>query len=271
MGTEGPTSLLAPHDATAADGRRPLAGKVVIVTGAGSGIGKGIALEAATQGAHLLLVGRRAGLLDETVTDCRGLGGEAVAVRADVTQASAGAMVVQAAVHAYGRLDGLVNNAGLARFASLEDTCDRDVRAMFEVNLLAPLRLVREAATGLRATQGSVVNVSSIGGQVATPNRCAYGALKAALNHLTRSLARELAPDIRVNAVLPGPVLTPMYADLGLPAASVEDLRGDLLHTTPAGRFGEAVDVARWVCALLDDRSSWVTGSLLTIDGGRSC
>ncbi len=189
----------------------------------------------------------------------------------DVTASEAPARIVETAVRRLGRVDGLVNNAGLARFGALECSRDDDIAAMVAVNLLAPLLLVRAATDPLRAAHGAVVNVSSIGGVVATPGRAAYGATKAAVNHLTRSLARELAPGIRVNAVLPGPVDTPMYGDLGIDDDAAARLRDEMIRTTPAGRMGVPGEVARWVCHLLDRQSAWVTGSLVTIDGGRSC
>jgi NAD(P)-dependent dehydrogenase (short-subunit alcohol dehydrogenase family) len=249
---------------------RPLEGRTLIITGGGSGIGRAIAAEASLRGARLLLVGRRLEALEAAASDCRSRGGTAITVATDVTTAGAPDQIVEMAVRRYGRLDALVNNAGAARFGPIEHSSDDDVRAMFEVNFLAPLRLIRAALAPLRRAHGAVVNVSSIGGMVATPRRAAYGALKAALNHLTRSLARELAPEVRVNAVLPGPIETPLWTDLGLAAEDLAGLQVEMVQTTPARRLGRPEEIATWVCRFIDDRSSWVTGSLLTIDGGRS-
>ncbi len=250
---------------------RPLDGQVIVVTGAGTGTGRATAVEAAVRGARLVVVGRRRCLLDETAHACGAHGATPMILAMDVTLAEAPAQIVDAVACRFGRIDGLVNNAGLARFCALEGSRDEDILAMLAVNLLAPLRLIRAAAGTLRAAGGAVVNVSSIGGVVATPGRAAYGATKAALNHLTRSLARELAPDIRVNAVLPGAVDTPMYDDLGLDATTAVRLKDEMIRTTPAGRMGRPDEVARWICHLLDRQNAWVTGSLVTIDGGRSC
>jgi NAD(P)-dependent dehydrogenase (short-subunit alcohol dehydrogenase family) len=247
-----------------------LEGKAIVITGAGSGIGKAAALEAACRGARLVLVGRRAGPLADVAENCRRLGGEAAFFEADVAHAEMHGRIVDVALRNFGRLDGLVNSAGIARFSTLQNCRDDDVRLMFEVNFLAPLRLIREASAALRAAHGSVVNISSIGGVVATPRRAPYGAIKAALNHLTRSLARELAPEVRVNAVLPGPIVTPMWDDLGIGMAEMEDLTSEMIQTTPAGRLGRPEDVASWICELLGDRGGWTTGTLLVIDGGRS-
>ncbi|MYV89746.1 SDR family oxidoreductase, partial [Streptomyces sp. SID1034] len=134
-----------------------------------------------------------------------------------------------------------------------------------------PVHLIRAALPELRERQGAVVNVSSVGGALAMPGRSLYGATKAALNSLTRSLARELAPRVRVNAILPGPVDTPMYGDLGLDERATRDLVADMVEATPLGRFGTPDDIAGWVCNLLDpEASGWVTGALVAIDGGRS-
>jgi NAD(P)-dependent dehydrogenase (short-subunit alcohol dehydrogenase family) len=249
---------------------RTLDGKSLIVTGAGSGIGRAVAVEAATRGAHLVLVGRRADMLSITAKASRSAGGGAEFTVADLVTPEAPNHVVSMAMRTYGRINGLVNSAGMARFGSLDGSSDAEIRAMFEINFMAPLRLIRASIPALRETHGSIVNVSSIGGVVATPGRAAYGALKAAVNHLTRSLAKELAPDVRVNAILPGAVVTPMWDDLGISGAETDALFNEMIRTTPMRRLGKPEEVAAWVCDLLEDEKSWVTGSLVTVDGGRS-
>lgn len=248
-----------------------LAGTVTVVTGAGSGIGRATAILVSRRGGHVVLVGRRVDRLRETREGCTPGGNGHLLVPVDLLEPGASRQVVSRTLDRFDRLDGLVNNAGVARFGQLDDAADADVARMLDLHVAAPLRLIREAAPALRAVRGSVVNVSSIAGMVATPGRAAYGASKAALNHLTRSLARELAPRIRVNAVVPGGVETSIYDDLGLPPGEVASLRAGIEDTTPAGRYGQPEEVARWVCELLDMRSSWMTGCLLTVDGGRSC
>jgi NAD(P)-dependent dehydrogenase (short-subunit alcohol dehydrogenase family) len=194
---------------------------------------------------------------------------EVVAV--DVTRPGAPDRVVGAAVARFGAVHGLVNNAGLARFAPLEKASDEDFERLLATNVRAPAALIRAALPYLRQERGAVVNVSSVGGVLAMPGRSYYGASKAALNSLTRSLARELAPEVRVNAVLPGPVDTPMWNDLGLDAEQAAALRSSLLAATPMRRFGRPDEVATWVCCLLDPEiSGWVTGALITVDGGRT-
>ncbi|MEU0005697.1 SDR family oxidoreductase [Streptomyces sp. NPDC006314] len=246
-----------------------LHGKTFLVTGAGSGIGRAVARQLIGEGARAVLVGRRATALRETAGAAADE--QALVHPADIARPAAAAGAVRAALDRFGGLDGLVNNAGLARFGPLAEADPNDLTAMLDVNLMGPVHLIRAALPALRAAGGSVVNVSSVGGVLAMPRRAVYGASKAALNSLTRSLARELAPHIRVNAVLPGPVDTPMYDDLGLAPEQVAQLRDDLVDSTPLGRFGTPDDVSSWVCRLLDpEAAGWVTGALIPVDGGRT-
>ncbi|MFJ2768453.1 SDR family NAD(P)-dependent oxidoreductase [Streptomyces sp. NPDC087300] len=245
-----------------------LEGKSVIVTGAGSGIGAAIAERAARAGALLCVAGRREAPLKELAGR---LGTPVEVVAADVAAPDAAARIVDAAVARFGRVDAVVNNAGLARFGKLAESGAADFDAMFAVNVRAPAELVRHALPQLRAHRGAVVNVSSVGGVLSMPGRSAYGASKAALNSLTRSLARELAPDVRINAILPGPVDTPLWHEAGLTAGGTEALRTGLLAATPMGRFGDGDEVAPLVCFLIDpELSGWITGALMPVDGGRT-
>lgn len=246
---------------------------VVVVTGAGSGIGRAVAGQLAAAGETVIAVGRRPDPLASLAAEqaVGGGGGTVLPLSMDVADPAAPERL-QALVHdRFGRLDGLVNCAGLARFARLDAADLGDLDRMLAVNLRAPAALIQALLPALTTARGSVVNVTSIGGVVAMPGRSLYGASKAAINSLTRSLARELAPDVRVNAVVPGAIDTPMYDDLGLGLDETEHLRKTLLDSTPMARFGMPQDVAPWVCALLDPkRSGWITGALFTVDGGRS-
>ncbi|MFI1190973.1 SDR family NAD(P)-dependent oxidoreductase [Streptomyces californicus] len=245
-----------------------LAGTSVVVTGAATGIGLGITECLLKAGAGVTVVGRR----EEPLRDLAGRFGDAVAwLPQDVAAPGAAERIVAAALDGFGRVDAVVNNAGLARFGPLEEADPAQFEAMFAVNVRAPAELIRHALPHLRANRGSVVNISSVGGALSMPGRSFYGATKAALNSLTRSLARELAPDVRVNAVLPGPVDTPMWSETGLDEAGTEQLRTGLVAATPMGRFGEGTEIGRWVSLLLDpDTSGWVTGALIPVDGGRT-
>ncbi|SDI11805.1 3-oxoacyl-[acyl-carrier protein] reductase [Actinokineospora alba] len=245
-----------------------LAGKSVVVTGAATGIGRGIAECLLKSGALVTVVGRR----EEPLRELADRYGDAVAVAArDVRAAGAAEQIVATATDRFGVLDAVVNNAGMARFGKLDVADPEDLDAMFAVNVRAPAELIRCALPELRARNGSVVNISSVGGVLSMPGRAYYGATKAALNSLTRSLARELAPDVRVNAILPGPVDTPMWTATGLDGAGIDRLRVELVASTPMGRFGEEAEIGRWVGLLLDpELSGWVTGALIPIDGGRT-
>jgi NAD(P)-dependent dehydrogenase (short-subunit alcohol dehydrogenase family) len=242
---------------------------VAIVTGAGSGVGRALALSLSKQGWRLVLAGRREDCLRETAASASSQAVRTVAC--DIGAAAAPGLIVGTAVDEFGQVDALINNAGVARFARLGDTSSADMALMLATNLIGPLRLIQAAAAQLAARRGVIVNVGSIGGVLALPGRAAYGASKAGLHHLTRSLARELAPDVRVNTVAPGAIDTEMYDDLGLSAAGVRELRAEMVASTPLGRMGRPEDVVPWIEMLLGPAGQWMTGSVIVVDGGRSC
>jgi NAD(P)-dependent dehydrogenase (short-subunit alcohol dehydrogenase family) len=247
---------------------------VTVVTGAGSGLGLALARRQAAQGRQVVLVGRRKERLAGARQACMEAGGTEegiLTVPADVTEPTAAERIINETLCAYGRIDALVNNAAVARFAPLQTADLSDVDRMVATHLIAPVALIREALPALRRARGVVVNVGSIGGLLALPGRALYGASKAALHHLTRSLARELAPEVRVNAVVPGAIDTEMYSDLGLPPAEVAALRADLIRTTPMGRMGTPDDVVPWIDLMIGPAGRWMTGSLVVVDGGRAC
>ncbi|MYS37246.1 NAD(P)-dependent dehydrogenase (short-subunit alcohol dehydrogenase family) [Streptomyces sp. KhCrAH-43] len=248
----------------------PWAGLRLVVTGGGSGIGAAVVTRAAGLGADVLAVGRRADRLAEVTEKTRAEGaGTAVPYAVDITAPDASERIAERAAEVLGGVDALVNNAGHAVFDRLEDAAEADLRKMIDTNLVAPALLIRALLPLLRASRGCVVNVSSVGGVLAMPGRSFYGAGKAALNSLTRSLAVELAPEVRVNAVLPGPVDTGLW-DLAA-GGDADALRDSIVAGTPLRRFGLAHEVAAWVCHLVDpETSSWVTGSLVSVDGGRT-
>ncbi|MFB9850558.1 SDR family NAD(P)-dependent oxidoreductase [Micromonospora andamanensis] len=245
-----------------------LDGRSVVVTGAGTGIGLGITECLVKAGANVTIVGRR----EQQLRALADRYPSAVAVvAADVRAPDTADRVVTVAAETFGGLDAVVNNAGLARFGPIETLDPAHLDEMFAVNVRAPADLIRCGVPLLRASRGSIVNVSSVGGVLSMPGRAYYGATKAALNSLTRSLARELAPDVRVNAILPGPVDTPLWTGTGLDDTGIERLRTDLVASTPMGRFGDPAEIGQWVCTLIDPAlSGWVTGALIPVDGGRT-
>ncbi len=246
-----------------------LEGKTVLITGAGTGIGSAAAIDTAAAGASVVLIGRRASVLETTAATIRDDGGDAHVLPTDLTRSADVDEAANTVLERFGGLDGLVNNAGVGRFAPIEHADHDDLQFMFDLHVRAPVQLIRRFVPTLRERAGAIVNVTSVAGQLAAPNRSFYGATKAAITHLTRSLAKELAPAIRVNAVLPGPVDTPIYDDLDMTPEQLDTFRADLAAATPIGRFGRPEEVAPWITRLLDDSAGWVTGVQLPIDGGR--
>jgi NAD(P)-dependent dehydrogenase (short-subunit alcohol dehydrogenase family) len=249
-------------------------GQTVAVTGAGSGVGRALSVRLAADGTRLVLIGRRPERLAQTREDCLAAGGkdgDIVVLPIDVGDPGAAEAVVAAATTAFDGLDALVNNAAQATFGALETTGIDVFTRLLQVDLVAPAALIRATAPLLRRSGGTVINVGSIGGMLSVPGRSYYGAAKAGLHHLTCSLARELAPAIRVNAVLPGAVDTEMYDELGIDDDAVTRLRDEMVRTTPLGRMGRPEDIVPWIVMLLGPAAAWMTGSLLVIDGGRSC
>ena len=241
-------------------------GRVAVVTGAGLGIGRGIALGLAEAGADVVLAARTASDLDEVATQVRGLGRRALVVPPDVTVEAECVALADAALGAFGRLDILVNNAGGAMPRAAMDTSEGFMARTFAFNVTAPLTLTKLAARRMVDTTGtgSVVNISSRSASMTQPMFVAYGAAKAALDRMTKNVAAELAPRVRVNALDVGGVAT-RSLDIVL---TDDDLRHQFLAGTPMGRAGEPEDIACAVLYLASDASSWVTGKVFEIDGG---
>lgn len=248
--------------------------RVTIITGAGSGLGRALALSLAAKQRPLLLIGRDQARLEQTLRACMMAGAQADSCRIlakDVTRRDTAESVVSTAMRAYGGIEALVNNAAVAQAGELASTRSEDWWEMLQTNVIAPADLIKHATPALRESSGAVVNIGSIGGALALPGRAMYGASKAALAHMTRSLARELAPRIRVNAIVPGAIDTDMYEKLGLDESAVGELRAEMIRSTPLGRMGRVEDVVPWIELLLGPAGRWMTGSLLVVDGGRSC
>lgn len=239
-----------------------LEGKCVVVTGAGTGMGLEAARMLVDAGAGVCLVGRRREPLEDAVGS---LGSRAWAAQCDVSSPDDTARLAAEVRDTWGRLDGLVNNAGIAPMATLDETTPDVWDAAFAVNARGPYLTCRSLGDLLKAGNGSsVVNVSSTLAERAIPGMAAYNASKAALNQLTRSLALEWAPAVRVNAVMPAVVDTPIHATRGITPEQVRDM--GRIH--PMQRVGTPRDVAALVLFLLSDASSWMTGAVIPVDGG---
>ena len=240
--------------------------RVALITGGGTGIGRAIAESFVGAGARVVIAGRRDEPLRETV---RALGGDEVvrAIRADVTVGADRRRLVADTVNAFGHLDVLVNNAGAVDTGALADLTEETWRLLLEVNVTAPLFLVREALPELRKRGGAVVNVATGAAIRPVAGFGAYGATKAALAHASKVLAREVGPDVRVNVISPGGVDTDIFATFAADE-TIPEIKQWYADTAPLGRIGEPGDIANAVLFLCSDAGRFVTGANLCVDGG---
>lgn len=246
---------------------KTLEGKVAVVTGASKGIGAEIARHLAAEGAAVVVnyASSKAGA-DKVVADIVARGGKAVAAQADVSKEADIRRLFAEAKQAFGRVDVLVNNAGVYEFAPLEAVTVEHFHRQFDLNVLGLILATQEAVKHFGPGGGSVVNISSVVATAAPPNAAVYSATKAAVDAVTRSLAKELGPKkVRVNAVNPGMVETEGTHAQGIPDS---DFRRQVEGQTPLGRIGQPGDIAPAVVYLASDASGWVTGETLHIAGG---
>jgi NAD(P)-dependent dehydrogenase (short-subunit alcohol dehydrogenase family) len=244
--------------------------KVVIVTGASSGIGRSAALAFAREGAAVVLVGRNEPTLAEVGQLITESGGRSLVCAADVTAPDSPDHIVRTATDAFGGIDVLVNAAGVIATGTMENTTDEAWDAMMGINLRAPFRLMRAAAPHLKARRGAIVNVSSVNGLRSFAGVLAYCVSKAGMDHLTRCAALEMAPfGVRVNAVNPGVTVTNLHRRGGMNDTQYAAFLDRAKETHPLGRPGQADEVASLVVFLASEKAGWMTGETIPIDGGR--
>ncbi|HEY6188492.1 MAG TPA: glucose 1-dehydrogenase [Pyrinomonadaceae bacterium] len=249
---------------------RELTGKVALVTGATSGIGRATALLFAASGARVAAVGRNEQALADLAGEI-GESGETLLIRADVTDEAEARRAVAETVERFAGLDVLVNAAGHISNGTIETTTLDAWDAMLNVNLRAVFYLMQQAVLHLSARRGNIVNVSSVTGLRSFPGVLAYCVSKAGLDQLTRCAALELAAQgIRVNAVNPGVVVTDIHKRGGMSEGDYAAFLERSKQTHPLGRVGEAREVAELILYLASERAAWITGATYSIDGGRA-
>jgi len=237
---------------------------VAIITGAGRGIGAAIATAYARAGADVALVARTRHELDAVAEQVRAIGRRALTIPCDVRDLERASIVVERAVAELGRLDVVVNNAGGAEPRAFLDTTVAELEEAFHLNVTTAFELVKRATPHLLDSgHGSVLNISSAMDRMVGRGLVVYGTVKAALSHMTRLLAADLAPRVRVNAIAPGVVETD-----GLKAALTDEIRAQVTAATPLHRLASVDDVAAAAVWLASPAASFVTGKVIELDGG---
>jgi 3-oxoacyl-[acyl-carrier protein] reductase len=248
-----------------------LQGAVCIVTGSATGVGAACAIQLARKGAHVVVnYSRSADAARETLATCKAAGAEAILVQADVAKDADCRALAHAAIAKWGRIDGLINNAGITKFAAapdLEALSAEDFQQIYAVNVVAPYQMIRACVPAMKKQgKGAIVNVSSISGVLAIGSSTAYIASKGALNAMSLALARALAPAIRVNSVLPGLVETRWHKDR-FDAEGYARFKSDYEKTVPLAKAASPDDVAE-VCVWLLEGGNLVTGEAIFVDAG---
>jgi len=244
-----------------------LSNKVAVVTGASKGIGAGIAKALAAQGASVVVnyASSKQGA-DKVVAEIVAQGGKAVSVQGDVAKAADVERIFAAAKRSFGRLDVLVNNAGVYQFAPLEAVSEEQFRQQFDTNVLGLILATQEAVKHFGPEGGSVINIGSVVSRLTPPATVVYTATKGAVDAVTGVLARELGPKkIRVNSINPGLTVTEGVEAAGFHAG---DFAAGTIAQTALGRLGQPEDIAPAAVFLASDESRWITGETIAVSGG---
>ncbi len=240
--------------------------RIALITGAGAGIGLAAAKAFAAAGTRTIITGRNEARLAAAARQTSGID----YIVADASSEADAQRTIDTAIQRWGRLDVLVNNAGAGAILPLAQASASHIAALFATNVIGPSLLTRAALPHLKAAGGTIINISSTFGHKAAAGLSHYAASKAALEHMTRCWALELAADgIRVNAVAAGPTETRFLEErMKLTPEQIETVKADERARIPMGRRGEPEDVAPWIVSLAAPGAAWVTGQVLCIDGG---
>ncbi len=242
-----------------------LEGKVAVVTGGNSGIGLATAKRLQEEGAKVAIAGRSKKTLDEAV---KAIGNGVLAVQADIAKFTDVEELYGEVSRKLGKIDVLFVNAGVAKFAPLADTSESTYDEQFDINIKGAYFTIQKALPFLNDGASIILN-TSVAGTKGTAGASAYSATKAALRSLARTAAAELVGrGIRVNAVAPGPIVTPIFGKTGLPQEALDDFAKDVLTRVPMKRFGQPEEVAGAVAFLASQDASYITGVELNVDGG---
>lgn len=243
---------------------RPFEGRVAVVTGGAKGIGRAVTRALAAGGAKVVLSGRDESALNEACAEIRAQGGEAVSAAGDVALEADANALCEKALQAFGKAEILINNAGVTRDGLLLRMSDQDWDQVLDTNLKGAFHCIRAFARPMvKQRWGRIVNVSSVIGLIGNAGQANYAASKAGLLGLTKAVAKELASrHITVNAVAPG------FIETAMTGALTEKVREGLLAQIPLGRLGSPEDVAHAVAFLCSEQAGYVTGQVLTVDGG---
>lgn len=241
-----------------------LVDSVAIITGASKGIGRAIALAYADAGAKVVCAARTLSDVETVASQIRANGGEALAVACDVTSAESREALVQQALDTFGKVTHLVNNAGGGGPNDPLQMPWQELDRLLHFNVTTAYHLTQLCVPHMReAGGGNIINITSVAARYVQPNFSAYGTAKAALAHMTKLLSQDFAPDVRINAISPGPIMTD-----ALNKVMPDHVKETMTHNTPLQRLGEVEDIAAAALYLATPASAWVSGKILEIDGG---
>ncbi len=249
-----------------------LAGKVALITGGGTGIGRAIALAFAREGAKVAIAGRRKEKLQETLAELKKRGSKGLAIVCDISKAKDAERAVRETAKAFGELNVLVNNAGVLHAATIDGTSEEQWDRLMTINLKGPFLMCKAALPEFReAGGGAIVNVGSVLGLVARKDRAAYCASKGGVTLLTKAIALDHAHEnVRSNCICPSIVETELVRGLFAASEEGKTLRKARIGQIPLGRMGRPEDVAEMAVFLASEESSWLTGAAVPLDGGLS-